>query len=268
MATLNKLWKHHGKPACSGGICFLNRFFRSAAQKKTTRFFSLFVFHQKRLNCYWAAAVRRTNKRKRAAGQMKSCSPTHFSLDHVDASGAEGLDTVVDVHHSFTLGHIQHDIQHDVAAGPARPHAGCREEERQKISTLQRAHWHHPKKAPQAAHSIMIVKLSPEPRIIDGRRSAETDAEQRGYYVPPSKRPFLKGAEIWDGSSGLKAPVNVTCGCKHWDQVECGGVFESLAAHFRQRLGFFSARTPASAARRHSHCSDSLGWFPLQCETK
>lgn len=50
--------------------------------------------------------------------------PTHFSLDHVDASGAQGLDTVVDVHHSLALGHIQHDVQHDVAAGPARPHAG------------------------------------------------------------------------------------------------------------------------------------------------
>lgn len=53
--------------------------------------------------------------------------PTHFSLDHVDASGAESLDAVVDVHHAFTLGHIQHDVQHNVAAGPARPHAGAGE---------------------------------------------------------------------------------------------------------------------------------------------
>lgn len=54
--------------------------------------------------------------------------PTHFSLDHVDAPGAQGLDAVVDVHHSLALGHIQHDIQDDVAAGPACPHAA--EEER------------------------------------------------------------------------------------------------------------------------------------------
>ena len=48
---------------------------------------------------------------------------THLGLDHVDASGAEGLHTVVDVHHPLTLGHIQHDVQNDVAAGPTRPHA-------------------------------------------------------------------------------------------------------------------------------------------------
>lgn len=61
------------------------------------------------------------------------CPPTHFSLDHVDASGAEGLDTIIDVHHSFALGHIQHNIQHNVAAGPTCAHTGA--EERREGST-------------------------------------------------------------------------------------------------------------------------------------
>lgn len=66
--------------------------------------------------------------------------PTHFSLDHVDASGAEGLDTVVDVHHSFTFSHIQHDIQHNVAASPACPHTGAKGERREStnLNTLLR----------------------------------------------------------------------------------------------------------------------------------
>lgn len=51
------------------------------------------------------------------------CSWPDLRLDHVDAAGAEGFDTVVDIHHAFALGHVQHDIQHDVAAGAARPHA-------------------------------------------------------------------------------------------------------------------------------------------------
>lgn len=52
------------------------------------------------------------------------CSWPDLCLDHVDASRAEGFDTVVDIHHAFTLRHVQHDIQHDVAAGAARPHTG------------------------------------------------------------------------------------------------------------------------------------------------
>lgn len=44
-------------------------------------------------------------------------------LDHVDASGAEGFDAVVDVHHALALSHVQHDVQHDVAAGASGAHA-------------------------------------------------------------------------------------------------------------------------------------------------
>ncbi len=46
----------------------------------------------------------------------------HLCLDHVDTARAEGLHTVVDVHHSFTLRHVQHYIQHDIAACPACSH--------------------------------------------------------------------------------------------------------------------------------------------------
>ena len=50
----------------------------------------------------------------------------HLCLDHVDASGAQGFHTVIDVHHAFTFSHVQHDVQNDVAACPPRPHAGGR----------------------------------------------------------------------------------------------------------------------------------------------
>lgn len=46
-----------------------------------------------------------------------------LGLDHVDASGAEGFDAVVDVHHALALSHVQHDVQHDVAAGAPGAHA-------------------------------------------------------------------------------------------------------------------------------------------------
>ena len=48
-------------------------------------------------------------------------------LDHVDAARAEGLDTVVNVHHALTLGHVQHHVQNDVAAGSTRPNTGTQE---------------------------------------------------------------------------------------------------------------------------------------------
>lgn len=76
--------------------------------------------------------------------------PTHFSLDHVDPTGAQCLHAVVDVHHSFTFGHIQHDVQHDVAASPAGAHAVTgqnRAEERRRGRTWAAAHcskWENP----------------------------------------------------------------------------------------------------------------------------
>lgn len=48
------------------------------------------------------------------------CCP-HLRLNHVDTSRAEGFDAVVDIHHALTLGHVQHDIQHNVAAGATCP---------------------------------------------------------------------------------------------------------------------------------------------------
>lgn len=53
---------------------------------------------------------------------MGKCESLHLCLDHVDTARAEGLHTVVDVHHSFTLRHVQHYIQHDIAACPACSH--------------------------------------------------------------------------------------------------------------------------------------------------
>lgn len=47
-------------------------------------------------------------------------------LDHVDAAGAQSFNAVVDVDHAFALGHVQHDVQHDVAAGASGPHAAER----------------------------------------------------------------------------------------------------------------------------------------------
>lgn len=42
----------------------------------------------------------------------------HLCLDHVDAARAQGLDTVVDVHHPLPLRHVQHDVDHYVTARP------------------------------------------------------------------------------------------------------------------------------------------------------
>ncbi len=44
---------------------------------------------------------------------------THLGLNHVDSSGAQSFDTVVDVHHPFSLCHVQHDVNHDVTSRPA-----------------------------------------------------------------------------------------------------------------------------------------------------
>ena len=63
--------------------------------------------------------------------------PPHLCLDHVDASGAQRLDTVVDVHHPLALGHIQHDVQDDVAASPARPHADRRDSRGTRLHYIQ-----------------------------------------------------------------------------------------------------------------------------------
>lgn len=49
-------------------------------------------------------------------------------LDHVDASRAEGFHTIVDIHDAFTLGHVQHDVQHDVAASAAGSHTATQKD--------------------------------------------------------------------------------------------------------------------------------------------
>lgn len=57
------------------------------------------------------------------------CLTSDLCLDHVDATRAESFDTVIDVHHAFTLRHVQHDVQHNVAAGTARTHTDTTDRE-------------------------------------------------------------------------------------------------------------------------------------------
>lgn len=98
------------------------------------------------------------------------------------------------------------------------------------------------KKAQREADSIMIVKLSPESRIIDGRCAAETDAKHWGYYVRPSKRLFFffewswnlrrlqsLQRQLWISLVGVNTGIKCSVGVFFF--------FQSLAAHFRQRLG-------------------------------
>lgn len=47
----------------------------------------------------------------------------YLGLDHVDPPRAQLSDAVVDVHHALPLGHVQHDVDDDEAAGASRPSA-------------------------------------------------------------------------------------------------------------------------------------------------
>ena len=58
---------------------------------------------------------------------MEGAPHPHLGLDHVDAPGAEGLHTVVDVHDALALRHVQHHIQNDVTPRAASARAGERE---------------------------------------------------------------------------------------------------------------------------------------------
>lgn len=57
---------------------------------------------------------------------------SYLCLDHVDPSGAECLHAVVDVHHPLTLSHVQHHVQHNVAARPTSPHTATARERKVK----------------------------------------------------------------------------------------------------------------------------------------
>lgn len=74
------------------------------------------------------------DKSESAACGLLSCGGPDLCLDHVDASGAEGFDTIVDVHHAFALSHVQHDVQHDVAAGAACPNAATQNKSSIKLA--------------------------------------------------------------------------------------------------------------------------------------
>lgn len=51
------------------------------------------------------------------------CVIGYLRLDHVDPARAQFSDAVVDVHHSFTLRHVQHDVDDDEASGASRSSA-------------------------------------------------------------------------------------------------------------------------------------------------
>lgn len=68
--------------------------------------------------------VREGPKSSEQAGR-EGCVP-YLRLDHVDTPGAEGLHTVVNVHNTLTLGHVQHHIQNNVAACTACARTGER----------------------------------------------------------------------------------------------------------------------------------------------
>ncbi len=45
-----------------------------------------------------------------------SCRSAHLCLDHVDSLRAQLSDAVEDVHHTFTLCHVQHNVHCDETA--------------------------------------------------------------------------------------------------------------------------------------------------------
>lgn len=49
-------------------------------------------------------------------GRGRGQAGPNLSLDHVDPPGTEGFHAVVNVHDAFTLRHVQHHVQDDVAA--------------------------------------------------------------------------------------------------------------------------------------------------------
>ena len=56
---------------------------------------------------------------------------SHLCLYHVDASGAQGFDTVIDVHHALSLRHVQHDVNHDVTSCTSSPSAEQKQRQRE-----------------------------------------------------------------------------------------------------------------------------------------
>ncbi len=56
----------------------------------------------------------------------------YLRLHHVDPAGAQFSHTVVNVHDSFSLRHVQHDVNHNEAAGASRSSA----EDKQQLLLL------------------------------------------------------------------------------------------------------------------------------------
>ena len=60
-------------------------------------------------------------------GQAGGRELLYLGLHHVHPPRPQLPDAVVDIHHSFPLGHVQHDVDDNETAGPPRTSAAQRE---------------------------------------------------------------------------------------------------------------------------------------------
>lgn len=70
--------------------------------------------------------------------RASSWARPHLRLHQVDPLGTELTHTVEDVHHAFILGHVEHGVNGDEAAGPPSPSTG-REGQWSTLGTLGRS---------------------------------------------------------------------------------------------------------------------------------
>lgn len=72
----------------------------------------------------WVSVLPCFSLARAAAGWPARCPRTHLCLHQVDPLGPELTHTVEDVHYPFVLGHVEHGVDSDEAAGPPSPSAG------------------------------------------------------------------------------------------------------------------------------------------------
>lgn len=70
-----------------------------------------------RSSFYWWVSVVRPSSAEASVGP----DLPYLSLDHVDPPWAQLPDAVVNIHHTLSLRHVQHDVDDDEAACPSRP---------------------------------------------------------------------------------------------------------------------------------------------------
>lgn len=72
----------------------------------------------------WVSVLPCFSLARAAAGWPAQSPRTHLRLHQVDPLGPELAHTVEDVHHPFVLGHVEHGVDGDEAAGPPRSSTG------------------------------------------------------------------------------------------------------------------------------------------------